>query len=115
MFHVEQMKRRAAGASPVNAGKGGRNPLKNFKADKAERGERMNVTNYFKKHGFIFGLDIDTNPITVKIFNDMETAVNWNKTGKILCSKSIAVLYSNRTAINQLINSVKTQTAFNNK
>ena len=75
----------------------------------------MNVTNYFKKHGFIFGMDIDTDPITVKIFSDMETAVNWNKTGKILCSKSIAVLYSNRTAINQLINSVKTQTAFNNK
>ena len=77
--------------------------------------EKMNVTTYFKKHGFIFGLDIDTNPITVKIFSDMETADNWNKTGKILCSKSIAVLYSNRTAINQLINSVKTQTAFNNK
>ena len=52
----------------------------------------MNVTNYFKKHGFIFGLDIDTNPITVKIFSDMETAVNWSKTGNILCSKSIAVL-----------------------
>ena len=77
--------------------------------------ERMNVTNYFKKHSFIFGLDIDTDPITVKIFSDMETAANWNKTGKILCSKSIAVLYSNRTAINQLINSVKTQSAFNNK
>ena len=69
----------------------------------------MNVTTYFKKHGFIFGLDIDTNPITVKIFSDMETAVSWSKTGKILCSKSIAVVYSNRTAINQLINSVKTQ------
>ena len=26
------------GASPVNAGKGGRNPAKNLKADKAERG-----------------------------------------------------------------------------
>ena len=96
------------GEIPVNAGKGGRNPA-------MKEGERMNVTNYFKKHGFIFGLDMDTNPITVKIFSDMETAVNWNKTGKILCSKSIAVLYSNRTAINQLINSVKTQTAFNNK
>ena len=71
--------------------------------------KRMNVTNYFKKHGFIFGLDIDTDPITVKIFSDMETAVNWSKTGKILCGKSIAVLYSNRIAINQLINSVKTQ------
>ena len=107
LFHVEH-KRRAAGRSPVNAGKGGRNPA-------MKGSERMNVTTYFKKHGFIFGLDIDTNPITVKIFSDMETAVNWNKTGKILCSKSIAVLYSNRTAINQLINSVKTQTAFNNK
>ena len=96
------------GEIPVNAGKGGRNPA-------MKGSERMNVTTYFKKHGFIFGLDIDTNPITVKIFSDMETAVNWNKTGKILCSKSIAVLYSNRTAINQLINSVKTQTAFNNK
>ena len=96
------------GASPVNAGTGGRNPA-------MKGSERMNVTNYFKKHGFIFGLDMDTNPITVKIFSDMETAVNWNKTGKILCSKSIAVLYSNRTAINQLINSVKTQSAFNNK
>ena len=69
----------------------------------------MNVTTYFKKHGFIFGLDMDTNPITVKIFSDMETAVSWSKTGKILCSKSIAVLYANRTVINQLINSVKTQ------
>ena len=69
----------------------------------------MNVTNYFKKHGFIFGLDIDTNPIAVKIFSDMETAVNWSKSGKILCSKSTAVLYSYRTAIDQLINSVKTQ------
>ena len=96
------------GASPVNAGLGGRNPA-------MKGSERMNVTNYFKKHGFIFGLDMDTDPITVKIFNDMETAVSWNKSGKILCSKSIAVLYSNRTAINQLINSVKTQTAFNNK
>ena len=92
------------GEIPVNAGKGGRNPAKIRKGS-----ERMNVKNYFKKHGYIFGLDIDTNPITVKIFSDMETAVNWNKTGKILCSKSIAVLYSNRTAINQLINSVKTQ------
>lgn len=71
--------------------------------------ERMNLTSYFEKHGYIFGLEIDTNPITVKIFSDMETAVNWNKTGKILCSKSIALLYSNRTTINQLINSVKTQ------
>ena len=26
------------GASPVNAGKGGRNPAKNLRADKAERG-----------------------------------------------------------------------------
>ena len=89
------------GEIPVNAAQAVATPLKGS--------ERMNVTNYFKKHGFIFGLDIDTNPITVKIFSDMETAVNWNKTGKILCSKSIAVLYSNRTAINQLINSVKTQ------
>ena len=75
----------------------------------------MNVTNYFKKHGFIFGLDIDTNPITVKIFSDMETAANWNKTGKILCSKTIAKLYSSETKINELLKSVKTQTAFNNK
>lgn len=75
----------------------------------------MNVTNYMQKHGYIFVLDIDKNPITVEIITDMETAVSWSKTGKILCSKSIAVLYSNRTAINQLINSVKTQTAFNNK
>ena len=96
------------GEIPVNAGLGGRNPA-------MKGSEKMNVTNYFKKHGFIFGLDIDTNPTTVKIFSDMETAVNWSKSGKILCSKSIAVLYSNRTAINQLINSVKTQTAFNNK
>ena len=98
------------GEIPVNAGLGGRNPAKIRKGS-----ERMNVTNYFKKHGFIFGLDMDTNPITVKIFSDMETAVNWSKSGKILCSKSIAVLYINRTTINQLINSVKTQTAFNNK
>ena len=75
----------------------------------------MNVTNYFKKHGYIFGLNIDTNPIAVEIITDMETAIERSKNGKILCSKSIAVLYSNRTAINQLINSVKTQTAFNNK
>ena len=75
----------------------------------------MNVTNYFNKHGYIFVLDIDTDPIAVEIITDMETAIERSKSGKILCSKSIAVLYSNRTAINQLINSVKTQTAFNNK
>ena len=46
--------------------------------------ERMNVTNYFKKHGFIFGLDMDTNPITVKLFSDMETAVNWSKSGNCI-------------------------------
>ena len=68
-----------------------------------------------QKHGYIFVLDIDTNPIAVEIITDMETAIERSKSGKILCSKSIAVLYSNRTAINQLINSVKTQTAFNNK
>ena len=75
----------------------------------------MNVTNYFKKHGFIFGLDIDTDPITVKIFSDMETAVNWGKSGKILCSKSVAVLYSSEKHVRNLLNTVKTQTAFNNK
>ena len=71
--------------------------------------EKMNVTNYFKKHGFIFGLDIDTDPITVKIFIDMETAVNWSKSGKILCSKSVAVLYSSEKHVRNLLNTVKTQ------
>ena len=92
------------GEIPVNAGKGGRNPAKVRKGS-----ERMNVTTYFKKHGFIFGMDMDTNPITVKIFSDMETAVSWNKTGKILCSKSVAVLYSSEKHVRNLLNTVKTQ------
>lgn len=69
----------------------------------------MNVTTYFKKHGFIFGLDIDTNPIAVEIITDMETAIERSKNGKILCSKTIAKLYSSETKINELLKSVKTQ------
>ena len=57
------------GESPVNAGKGGRNPA-------MKGSERMNVNTYFKQHGFIFRLYNDTDQITVKIFSDMETAVN---------------------------------------
>ena len=75
----------------------------------------MNVTNYFKKHDYVFVLDIETNPIAVEIITDMETAIERSKNGKILCSKTIAKLYSSETKINELINSVKTQTAFNNK
>ena len=33
------------GEIPVNAGKGGRNPAKNFKADKAERGTMIKIEN----------------------------------------------------------------------
>ena len=69
----------------------------------------MNVTNYFKKHGYVFVLDIETNPIAVEIITDMETAIERSKNGKILCSKTIAKLYSSETKINELLNSVKTQ------
>lgn len=69
----------------------------------------MNVTNYFKKHGYIFVLDIDTNPITVEIITDLQTAIERSKTGKILCSKTIARLYSSETKINELLKTVKTQ------
>lgn len=68
----------------------------------------MNVTNYMQKHGYIFVLDIDTDPITVEIITDMETAIKRSKTGKILCSKTIAKLYSSETKINELLKSVKT-------
>lgn len=69
----------------------------------------MNVTNYFKKHGYIFVLDIDTNPIAVEIITDLQTAIDRSKSGKILCSKTIAKLYSSETKINELLKSVKTQ------
>ena len=68
----------------------------------------MNVTNYFKKHGYVFVLDIDTDPIAVEIITDMETAIERSKSGKILCSKTIAKLYSSETKINELLKSVKT-------
>ena len=71
--------------------------------------ERMNVTNYYKKHGYVFVLDIETNPIAVEIITDMETAIERSKNGKILCSKTIAKLYSSETKINELLKSVKTQ------
>ena len=69
----------------------------------------MNITKYMQKHGYIFGLDIDTKPITVEIINDIETAIERSKNGKILCSKTIAKLYSSETKINELLKSVKTQ------
>ena len=71
--------------------------------------ERMNVTNYYKKHGYVFVLDLETNPIAVEIITDMETAIERSKNGKILCSKTIAKLYSSETKINELLKSVKTQ------
>lgn len=66
----------------------------------------MNVTNYFQKHGYVFVLDIDTIPISVEIITDMETAIERSKNGKILCSKTIAKLYSSETKINELLKSV---------
>ena len=69
----------------------------------------LNVTKYMQKHGYIFVLDIDKNPIAVEIITDMENAIERSKNGKILCSKTIAKLYSSETKINELLKSVKTQ------
>lgn len=69
----------------------------------------MNVTNYFQKHGYIFVLDINTYPITVEIITELQSAIDQSKNGKILCSKTIAKLYSSETKINELLKSVKTQ------
>lgn len=70
--------------------------------------ERMNVTNYFEKHGYIFGLEI-SDKIYVVIFDDIDTAIKWSASGKTLCSKSVAVLYSSEKHVRNLLNTVKTQ------
>ena len=70
--------------------------------------EKMNVTNYFKKHGFIFGLEI-SDKIYVVIFDDIDKAIKWSASGKTLCSKSVAVLYSSEEHVRNLLNTVKTQ------
>ena len=70
--------------------------------------ERMNVTSYFEKHGYIFGLEI-SDKIYVVIFDDIDTAIKWSASGKTLCSKSVAVLYSSEKHVENLLNTVKTQ------
>ena len=70
--------------------------------------EKMNVTSYFEKHGYIFGLEI-SDKIYVVIFDNIDTAIKWSASGKTLCSKSVAVLYSSEKHVRNLLNTVKTQ------
>lgn len=75
---------------------------------KARQVKTLNVTSYFEKHGYIFGLEI-SDKIYVVIFDNIDTAIKWSDSGKTLCSKSIAVLYSSEKHVRNLLNTVKTQ------